>query len=84
MPLINPGAAQLEHLRARVAGLAALHREIAALSEATDLPALLRLGKLVDSRLCELHPTLITEYEMVAFRGQVREMTDNCRRVLAQ
>lgn len=49
MPLIKPDAAQLEYLKARIVGLAALHRE----------------------------------YEMVAFRGQVREMTDNCRRVLA-
>lgn len=83
MPLIKPDAAQLEYLKSRIVGLAALHREIAALSEAADLAALLRMGELVDSRLRELHPTVITEYEMVAFRGQVRQMTDSCRRVLA-
>jgi hypothetical protein len=82
MPRNKPGAAQLEYLKSRIAGLAALHREIAALSEAADLAALLRMVEIVDSRLCELHPTVITEYEMVAFRGQVRQMTDNCRRVM--
>lgn len=83
MPLIKPDAAQLDYLKARIACLAALHREIAALSEAADLPTLLRMGELVDSRLRELHPTVISEYEMVAFRGQVRGMTDDCRRMLA-
>lgn len=83
MPLNKPDATQLEYLKARIVGLAALHREIAALSQAADLPALLRMGELVDSHLRELHPAVINEYEMVAFRGQVREMTHNCRRVLA-
>lgn len=83
MPLIKPDAAQLKYLKTRIVGLAALHREIAALSEAADLAALQRMGELVDNRLRELHPSVITEYEMGAFRGQVREMTEICRRVLA-
>jgi len=82
MSLIKPDAAKLAYLQARVADLAALHRDIAALSEATDLAALLRMGELVNSRLSELHPTVIREYEMLAFRAQVREMTDDFRRVL--
>jgi hypothetical protein len=59
MPLIKPEAAMLEHLKYRIVGLAAVHRGIAALSEAADLAALLRMGEIVDSYLRELHPTVI-------------------------
>jgi len=64
MPLNKPDATQLEYLKARIVGLAALHREIAALSQAADLQALLRMGELVDSHLRELHPAVINECQL--------------------
>ncbi|TCV51381.1 hypothetical protein EDB99_10747 [Pseudomonas sp. 460] len=42
MPLIKPDAAMMAFLKTRVA---ALHRDIAALSESTDLVALLGMGR---------------------------------------
>ena len=83
MPLIKPDATRLAHLQARAAGVATLHRDIASLVDATDLATLQRMADLVTLRLREMHPTLISEYEMLAFIAQVRGLTDVCRRVLA-
>lgn len=82
MPLIKPDAAMVAFLRTRLAALTAVHRDIAALSEASDLVALLQMGERVDERLCELHPRVINEHEMMSLRAQVREITGIGRQVL--
>lgn len=73
----------IAHLQARVAAIAGLHRDIAALGEAADLAALERARDSIIDRLRELHPVVIREHEMMCLRDQVRGITDDCRRLLA-
>lgn len=82
MPLIKPSHAMASHLRARIAALAGVHRDIATLGEAADLATLVRTGDSINDRLRELHPGVILEHEMMGIREQVRVITEDCRRLL--
>lgn len=66
----------------RVADLAAFYRGLAALSEATALDDVLAQEQLLQVRLRELTPTLISMKEALALRDLLQGMTDSCVRAL--
>lgn len=74
MPLIKPDVTTMAFLKSRLAALGSLHRDIAALTETTNLADLLSMSECVNERLRELHPIVINEHEKMAFQAQVREI----------
>ena len=60
MPLIKPDATTMAFLQSRLAALGSLHRDIAALTETTNLADLLSMSECVNERLRELHPIVVT------------------------
>lgn len=74
MPQIKPDATKMAFLQSRLAALGSLHRDIAALTETSDLVALLSMSGRINERLRELHPIAINEQEKMAFLAQVREI----------
>ncbi|MEW3905389.1 hypothetical protein [Pseudomonas aeruginosa] len=82
MTLIPLNDAMAGHLQVRIAALANLHRDLAMLTESTDLPTLLRTGERIAERLRELPPRFINEHEMLEFRSQARKISNDCRRLL--
>jgi hypothetical protein len=71
-------------LQSRLAALGSLHRDIAALTETSNVADLLNMVERVNERLRELHPIAINEHEKMAIEAQVREIAFIGRRVLDQ